>query len=126
MRKQVIICVDDEPIILDSLLNQLHALFGEEYIYEVAENAQDALELIEEMKQEGFIIKTVISDYLMPGMKGDDFMIQLNLRYPLIKKVMLTGHMDENTMSRTMRQANLTSCIRKPWTQQQLFSVLRD
>ncbi|MEO1653313.1 MAG: response regulator [Bacteroidota bacterium] len=125
MRKQVIICVDDEPIILDSLLNQLQSLFGEEYIYEVAENALDALELIEEMKSEGFTIKTVISDYLMPGMKGDDFMIQLNLRYPLIQKVMLTGHMDENTMSRTMRQANLTSCIRKPWTQQQLFSVLR-
>ena len=51
--KPVIICVDDEPIILESLKFELKKALGEEHLLETAEGGEDALELIEELLAEG-------------------------------------------------------------------------
>ena len=51
--KPIIVCVDDEKFILDSLKTQLKSAFGDLYSYEIAESAGDALELIEELSDEG-------------------------------------------------------------------------
>ncbi len=126
MSRPVILCVDDEQIILKSLKNQLQIMFGDEYLYEIAENVPDALEIIEEMEEDGHRVQIVISDLMMPGIRGDDFMVQLQQERPSIKKIMLTGHMDENSLRRVTQEAKLRFWIKKPWTQQQLFTALRD
>ena len=46
MSKPVILCVDDERMVLDSLRTQLAAAFGDAYIYERAEDAEEALDVI--------------------------------------------------------------------------------
>ena len=73
--KPIIVCVDDEKFILDSLKTQLKSAFGDLYNYEIAESAVDALELIEELSDEGHSIVVIVSDWLMPGMKGDELLI---------------------------------------------------
>ena len=45
--KPVIICVDDEPIILESLKIELKKALGEEHLLETAEGGEEALELID-------------------------------------------------------------------------------
>ncbi|OAD23176.1 two-component response regulator, partial [Candidatus Thiomargarita nelsonii] len=74
MTEQVILCVDDEEMVLNSLEMQLKEQFGDKYIYELAENAEDALEIIEELDEEGTEVLIIVSDWLMPGIKGDEFL----------------------------------------------------
>ena len=70
--KPAIVCVDDEKVILDSLKTQLKSAFGASYSYEMAENAFDALDLIEELHEDGQCMVVIVSDWLMPGMDGGE------------------------------------------------------
>ncbi len=125
MAKQVILCVDDEKIILDSLKTQLKENFGNSYTYEVAENADDALEVIEELTIEGFDILIIVSDWLMPGIKGDEFLIKVHEKYPRIVKVMLTGQANIEAIERARQYANLHRYIAKPWSEQELVDAIK-
>lgn len=62
MSKLAILCVDDEAIILNSLLRQLQSAFDDTYLYETAENAEEALELIEELNEESTDLLVIVSD----------------------------------------------------------------
>ena len=71
MSSAAILCVDDEIVILDSLKEQLKRYFGDRYIYEIAESAEEAWEVIEELHEDEIKILIIVSDWLMPGIKGD-------------------------------------------------------
>lgn len=124
MSKNVILCVDDEKIILDSLKTQLKAHFGEKFLYEVAENADDAMELIDELHDDGLRILVIVTDWLMPGIKGDEFLAQVHKKYPEIVKVMLTGQADSEAIERARKYANLHRYIPKPWAAEVLFEAI--
>ena len=125
MPKKAILCVDDERSILNSLRTQLKAAFGNAYIYEVAENPEEALEVIEELAEEGVNITLIVSDWLMPGMKGDEFLIRVHQQFPDIIKVMLTGQADDAAIQRAKAEANLQSCLFKPWTEDELVNTIK-
>lgn len=118
--KPVIVCVDDEKVILDSLKTQLKSAFGDLYSYEMAESAVDALELIEELSDDGYSIVVIVSDWLMPGMRGDEFLIKIHHKFPEVIKIMLSGQADEDAIERAFTQANLYKCIKKPWSEGEL------
>ncbi|OQY54099.1 MAG: hypothetical protein B6247_12825, partial [Candidatus Parabeggiatoa sp. nov. 2] len=82
MSKQVIVCVDDEPTILDSLEIELKKTVDDEYIIEMAENAEEALEVCEELLENEHEIALVISDCIMPGMKGDELLKRIHALSP--------------------------------------------
>ena len=48
MDKPVILCVDDEKMILSSLKDQLKRDFGSEYNIETVESGEEALEVVDE------------------------------------------------------------------------------
>lgn len=125
MHKPVILCVDDEKIILDSLKTQLKNNFKEQFTYEVAENAEDAYELIEELYAEGIHILIIVSDWLMPGVKGDEFLITVHKRFPNIVKVLLTGQANQEAIQRAYDHANLHRCLYKPWDESELIDVIK-
>lgn len=125
MPKPVILCVDDEVVVLNSLKIQLKKEFGDAYLYEVAENADEALEIIEEIKEEDNDILVIVSDWLMPGIKGDEFLIRVHQKYPRIVKVMLTGQADELAIERVKEQANLHRCLYKPWDGEELVETIK-
>ncbi len=125
MTKPVILCVDDEKIILDSLKAQLKEKFANEYLYEVAESADDAMEVVDELHEDGYDVLIVVSDWLMPGIKGDEFLINLHKKYPNIIKLMLTGQADQEAIERARKHANLHQCIYKPWTEEELVEAIK-
>ena len=94
-------------------------------MYEVAENAEDAMEVINELSEDGYDILIVVSDWLMPGVKGDDFLINLHDKYPQIVKLMLTGQADAEAIERARKHANLHRCIHKPWTEEELVEAIK-
>ena len=77
-----IVCVDDEQIILNQISTQLEEEFAHQCTIEYAESAEEALELMEEITEEGGLIRLVISDQVMPGMPGDRFLEIVHQQYP--------------------------------------------
>jgi CheY-like chemotaxis protein len=64
MSKNIILCIDDESTILSSLKTELKGIFPKDYLIEVAESGDDALELVNELLEDNHHISLVISDYL--------------------------------------------------------------
>jgi DNA-binding NtrC family response regulator len=125
MAKVAILCVDDEAIILNSLVRQLQTAFDDAYLYETAESADEALEIIEELQSEGTALLVIVSDWLMPGAKGDEFLIEVHQRFPGVVKIMLTGQADRDAIERAIDQANLYACLEKPWQAQDLIQAIQ-
>jgi CheY-like chemotaxis protein len=111
--------------ILNSLKIQLKREFGDSYTYEVAESADEALEIIEELQSEETNILVIVSDWLMPGIKGDEFLIRVHEKYPKIIKVMLTGQADDLAIQRAKEKASLHNCLYKPWSSQELIETIK-
>jgi PAS domain S-box-containing protein len=118
--KPTIICVDDEPIILESLKIELKKALGDELLVETAEGGEDALELLGELLAEGCEIVAVISDYLMPQIKGDELLKQIHRISPKTVKIMLTGQADLEAVANTIKYAKLYRYISKPWQSEDL------
>lgn len=125
MSKSVILCVDDEALVLESLEIELKKAFGNQFGYEFAESGEEALEIIEELTDNEVEIVVVISDWLMPGMKGDEFFIQLYQKKPKVIKIMLTGQADGDAIKRAKEEAHLHRCFYKPWNSVELVEVIR-
>lgn len=119
-----IVCVDDEVTILQVLKAQLNRLFGEQYIYETAQSAEEAWLVIEDLDAEGIEVVIIVSDWLMPNIRGDEFLIQVHAKSPEMVKIMLTGQADEEAIQRAQEGANLFACIAKPWQESELQNVI--
>ncbi|AFY46704.1 response regulator with CheY-like receiver, AAA-type ATPase, and DNA-binding domains [Nostoc sp. PCC 7524] len=124
MSDAAILCVDDEASILKALKEQLKRLFGNQYVYEVAQSAEEAWIVIDELEEEEIKILIIVSDWLMPNVRGDEFLTQVHERFPDVITVMLTGQADEAAIERARQQANLYACIRKPWAEEELQQVI--
>ena len=115
MKKPVIICVDDEPTILDSLEIDLLKAFEDKYLIETAESGEEALELLSELLAEQYEVPLVISDHIMPNMKGDELLRSVHAIAPKTLKIMLTGQADLSAVANAINYAKLYRYIPKPW-----------
>lgn len=121
MEKRAILCVDDEKIVLDSLQEQLENSFGNSYTYEIAESVDEAWEIIADLADENVEVALVISDWLMPRIKGDTFLVDVHAQYPETIKIMLTGQADPEAVQNAVNNANLFAYVKKPWRSDDLM-----
>ncbi len=121
---KAILCVDDEKIIITSLVNQLRERFGESYIYEMAMSGEEALEIIDELVESSVSVILVISDWLMQGMKGDELLIEVHRRYPGTLNIMLTGQADWSAIQNAKDNADLKAYVAKPWVKDHLMDKI--
>ena len=115
MKKPIVICVDDEPMVLESLKVELTISLRDKCLIETADSGQEALELISELQKDGYEIATIISDYLMPTMKGDELLKEVHIILPQALKIMLTGQADLEAVGNAIKYARLYRYIAKPW-----------
>ena len=120
MNQKVIICVDDERTVLRGLKAELQEAVGNNYMIEIAEGGEEALELIEELLEDGDEIILIISDHIMPDMKGDELLKQVHLILPKTIKIMLTGQADLEAIANAINYAKLYRYITKPWQAEDL------
>lgn len=126
MRESVIVCVDDEEIVLRSLKRELNETFGDEYAIETAEGGEDALELFEELLEEGYEVPLIIADHIMPGIKGDELLKHIHARSPKTLKIMLTGQANMEAVTNAINYANLYRYIAKPWEKADLVITVKE
>ncbi|MEB3182219.1 MAG: response regulator [Nostocaceae cyanobacterium] len=125
MSKAAILCVDDEVVVLESLEIELQQAFADTYVYEFAQTADEALEIIDELVADSVDILVIVSDWLMPGIKGDEFLIIIHQKYPQIVKIMLTGQADKDAVDRAINLAKLHACLHKPWNNKDLINTIQ-
>ncbi len=126
MDNGIILCVDDERVILNGLQSQLGRDFGSSYAIEIAESGEEALALIKEIVDGGSDIPVVISDQLMPGMKGHELLKRIHEITPATYTVLLTGQSDLEAVIDAVNQANLYRYMSKPWESEDLILTVRE
>lgn len=128
MAKLAIICVDDELVILESLTEQLKRNLDllEVFQIEAAESGEEALEILAEMKEDDIEVALIISDQIMPKMKGDELLINVHQRHPEILKIMMTGQADIKAVGNAVNDANLYRFITKPWDETDLLLTVKE
>jgi signal transduction histidine kinase/FixJ family two-component response regulator len=122
MSKPVIICVDDEPTVLESLKIELKRVLGDSCLVETADGGEEALELIDELQEEEYEVALVVVDYIMPDIKGDELLREIHARSPHTLNIMISGQADLQAVSNAIREAKLFRYIAKPWQPDDLKS----
>ena len=125
MSKPVIVCVDDEKFVLDSLRTTLTQAFGEDYLIEIAEDGSDALELVRDLLANGQEVPVVISDYVMPRMRGDELLRHIQIISQNTLKIMLTGQANIEGVTNAVNEADLYRFISKPWSSSHLVQIVQ-
>ena len=126
MKKSIIICVDDEPVVLKGLETQLGRIFGKDYSIEFAENGEEALDIIEEIQKNGDVFPLIISDQLMPGIKGNELLKKIHQISEKTLKILLTGQADAAAVGDAVNNAKLYRYISKPWDAEDLVLTVTE
>ena len=126
MEAGVLLCVDDEMIVLTALKDQLRRAYGNAFLIEIAESAEEALDLLDELAEQGHTLLVIVSDWLMPGMKGDEFLVQAHQRFPSVVKIMLSGQAEHDAVDRARREAGLHDFLAKPWDAELLVQSINE
>jgi len=124
--KRYILCVDDEKSVLTSLRQELKVGLGEDYSFEIAESGEEGLDIVQQIQKRGHELPVVISDQLMPGMKGDEFLIKVNGLQPKTRKILLTGQASATAVGNALNQANLFRFLSKPWSIDDITHTVRE
>jgi DNA-binding NtrC family response regulator len=125
-KKRAILCVDDEALMLMALTRELRRRFKDRFLYEQATSAEAGLKAIDELLREDIQVIIIISDWLMPGMKGDEFLEEVNVRHPGIKEIMITGQADAEALERLKKNPALIAVFPKPWSSEELFALIEE
>jgi len=110
-----LLCVDDDATVLSALRTLLKNTLGSHCQIELAESGQEALEICDELLAEGQAVNVVISDFIMPSMRGDELLVRLHEKFPDMVKIMLTGQSDFAGVKRVINEARLYRFIEKPF-----------
>jgi len=67
----------------------------------------------------------VVCDYLMPGEMGLEFLVRCAERWPRTRRIMLTGYINPELLSRSVTIADLSACLLKPVRPTELADAIR-
>lgn len=118
-RKPVVLIVDDEEMVLTSLRSFL--LLETEYEVLTFDSPEKALEAVRKQP-----IDLVVSDYLMPGMNGITFLLEVKKLQPFATRVLLTGYADKENAIKAINEVGLYQYIEKPWRNEDLKLVIQN
>ena len=121
----IILCVDDDSTVLNALRSMLSTHFGPELQVEFAESGEEALEIEAELREQGRELGLVISDFMMPGLRGDELLVQLHEKSPNTVKILLTGQSDMSGVKRAINDANLYRFLEKPFLNDDIVLTVR-
>lgn len=111
--KPIILCVDDEPMILEVL----KSVFKHNYNVITTTDCYEALEECKKCE-----IKVIITDQSMPEMSGTEFLVKANKLNPICKKIVLTGYGETNEISNAIKLGVVDAFIQKPCSGDDIIS----
>ncbi|MBG0754928.1 response regulator [Vibrio cidicii] len=126
MNKYLILCVDDEREVLDSVLQDL-APFEDHFVLEGAESVSEARAVIEEYQDDDIALALILCDHIMPEQTGISFLIELSddEHTRKARKVLLTGQAGLEDTVEAVNHASLDFYISKPWYGEELRAAIK-
>ncbi len=128
MAQQIyILCVDDEPDVLDVVVRELSVL-EDVFPIETAASAAEARSVMSRIHGEGARIGVIFCDHIMPGENGVELMVEMHRdeRFRSTRKVLLTGQAGLDATVKAVNEAGLSHYIGKPWEADELLRVARE
>ncbi len=107
MEKIHILYIDDEL----NNLNSFKAKFRNTYTVNIANNVNEAYEILEKNPT----IHIIISDQRMPDMTGVDFFESILYKYPEPIRILLTGYSDIASIIQAINKGQIFRYLEKPW-----------
>ena len=107
MSEATLLFVDDEP----NVLTALRRIFAQEGMRIVTETRAEAALAILLQQQ----VSVIISDNMMPGMNGIEFLEKARMMSPDTIRIMLTGYSDQHTAIEAINRGEVFRFITKPW-----------
>ncbi|KOO16776.1 chemotaxis protein CheY [Vibrio xuii] len=126
MNKYLILCVDDEREVLDSVIQDLDC-FEEYFLLEAAESVQEAKQLIDECNKQDIKLALIVCDHIMPDQTGIQFLIELNEQpdTAATRKLLLTGQAGLEDTVEAVNHSSLDFYIAKPWRGDELRQAVK-
>lgn len=128
MLKPVILAVDDDPNVLEAVVQDLRRRYASEYRVLRAGSGQAALDISAQLAERGDAVALYLSDQRMPGMSGVEFLERAQKIYPEARRALLTAYADTEAAIRAINSARIHYYLTKPWDppEQQLYPVIDD
>ena len=114
--KPQILCVDDEPRVVEGLALVLR----KDYEVHTASSPEQALQKLREVAN----LAVVISDMRMPKMDGAMLLHELKVRRPDATRILLTGQADRDEAIRAVNQGQIFRFLSKPCPPDQLKTAI--
>ncbi len=124
--KHLILCVDDEREILDSVSQDLE-YFESSFYLESALSVDEAQQVLEDYRQRNIPLALILCDHIMPQKNGIQFLIELhsNPLYLKSRKLLLTGQAGLDDTVEAINLAHLDFYISKPWEGDNLREIIK-
>ena len=128
MAKPIILAVDDDISVLETVISDLRRKYGQSYRILRAASGQAALDICRQLRERNDVVALFVSDQRMPGMTGVDFLQAAIELYPDAKRVLLTAYADTEAAIRAINSARIHYYLNKPWDppEEKLYPVLDD
>ena len=125
MYKYAVICVDDDPYILQSIGFQVDKLIDQKTtIVEYYTDSSEVMGKIEMLFNENIEIILAIVDFQMPIMNGAELIRSIKDKHPTIKCLMLSGQASAIHVDDLVNDNLIESFISKPWNENELFNAI--
>jgi len=126
MKLPFIIIVDDDVHVLRAIQRDVRNNYRDDYRIVAAESANEAIELIKDLKLKNETVALFISDQRMPEMEGIEFLQRVKEIYPEAKCVMLTAYSDIEAAIKAINDIKLDHYLMKPWNppEEKLYPVI--
>lgn len=115
--QRTLLLVDNERGVLSALQRLLRK---EGYRILTAESGLAGLELLASHD-----VGVVVSDGLMAGMDGAEFLLEVKARHPQTVRILLTGFTDPAVVHAAITTCGLFRFLPKPWDDDQLREAIR-
>jgi len=119
--------VEDEPEVLDSIVRDITE-FEEQFVVEMADTAEEAEELIQQIiDEEKGLIGLILCDHVLPGKNGVELLVEMQNREETksTRKVLITGQAGLDETVKAVNEADLKHYIAKPWDKEDLVNITR-
>ncbi len=128
MKKPIILALDDDPQVIRAVSRDLKKRYREDHRVISTDSANEALESLKEMKNQGVEVALFVSDQRMPEMLGVEFLEKAKKLYPKAKRVLLTAYSDTDAAIKAINEVQLDYYLLKPWDppEEKMYPILDD
>jgi thioredoxin reductase (NADPH) len=124
--RPVLLTVDDDVSVSRAVARDLRRRYGETHRIVRAEDPQQALDALREMKLRGDPVAAILADYRMPGFNGIEFLEQAMDLFPRARRALLTAYADTDAAIAAINVVDVDHYLLKPWDppEEKLYPVV--